>query len=500
MEVKELFELALNEHKKRNLPLAEKLYKQILEKYPNEISTINNLGTVLKELGKNKEAVFYYEKALKLKPEDIITNFNLGLIFSQLEHFKKSIIFYEKVIKIDPKHLQSYHNLMDIYEKTNNLEKLEEIILKARSSLKNNPIIKLYEGSLLYKKEKFIEAINNLETISFDLNKIKQEQLRVFTLGKSYDKIKNFDKAYDNFVKANEISSQLKGKNINKDFYIEKIKIRNSFFSNLKKEEWSSTKLPDFQNNPIFMVGFPRSGTTLLDNILSSHPSIEVIEEKSMVPKLIQSLNHLAKNDLHNLKNINSEQIQKLRSNYFDDLYSHVENKDNSKIYIDKLPLNIIYIGEIFKIFPQAKFIFSIRHPCDCVLSCFMQTFAINNAMANFLNLKDSAKLYNLIMKLWNQYITTFDINYHEVKYENLVQNLEITSRQLLKFLELPWDDNVLKFNKTAKEKKQIKTPSYDQVIRPIYSDSAGRWKMYTKQISKDFEILGPWIEKFKYK
>ena len=94
MEVKKLFELALIEQKKRNFLSAEKLYKKILENYPNEISTLNNLGTSLKELGKDEEAIFYYEKALELKPEDIITNFNLGIVFSKLEDFQKSIIFY----------------------------------------------------------------------------------------------------------------------------------------------------------------------------------------------------------------------------------------------------------------------------------------------------------------------------------------------------------------------------------------------------------------------
>ena len=502
MDVKELFDLALQEHKKKNFISAERLYKKILEKYPNEISTINNLGSVLKELKKNEEAIFFYEKALELKPKDIITNYNLGLIFSKLEQYQKSISYFEKIIKIDPKHIQSYNHLMDIYEKTNNLEKLNEIILKAKSSLKNNPIIKLYEGNFLYKKEKFIEAIKNLETISFDKNEIKQEQLRVFTLGKSYDKIKKFDKAFDNFVKANQISFQLKGENINKDFYLEKIKSRQNFFDSFHKKSkgWLTTKLPDLKKNPIFMIGFPRSGTTLLDSILSSHPSIEVIEEKSIVPKLIGSLTEIIKNDLNNFKNINDEQIKKLRNQYYEDLFSHVKNKDNSKIYIDKLPLNIIYVGEILKIFPKAKFIFSTRHPCDCVLSCFMQTFAMNNAMANFLDLEDSAKLYNLVMKLWFQYNKNFQINYHEVRYENLVQNLETTSRQLLKFLELPWNDNILHFSETAKEKKQIKTPSYDQVIRPIYSDAAGRWIKYKKQISTSFEILEPWIKKFGYK
>jgi hypothetical protein len=247
------------------------------------------------------------------------------------------------------------------------------------------------------------------------------------------------------------------------------------------------------------MIGFPRSGTTLLDTILRSHPSIEVIEEKPIVLNLINSLHELQNGDLEGLKKIRKNEIQKFRKVYFDSLESEIKNIDNSKIYIDKFPLNIIYVGEIFRIFPKAKFIISLRHPCDCVLSSFMQTFSINNAMANFLNLEDSAKLYDLVMKLWIQYTSIFPINYYEVRYENLVENLETTVKPLLKFLELPWHDSVSEFYKTAKKGPQIKTPSYDQVIKPIYSEASGRWKMYKKQTTNIYPILEPWIKKFNY-
>ena len=506
LKIKKLFDLAFQSHKRNNLLHAENLYKEILEINPNDVATLNNLGNVLKESGKYKEAILYYEKALKIKPQDIITNYNLGLLFKELEEFQKSISFYEKVVKIDPKHIQSHHDLMDIYEKTNNYEKLKKVIIDAKTFLKNNPIIKLYEGILLYKNEKFTEAINSLESFLFDVNKIQQERFRVLTLGKCYDILgkcydhtKNAKKAFDCFIKTNDINFQLKSNNVNKNFFIKEIENRKKFFSKIEKEKWSHLGAFDARSDPIFMIGFPRSGTTLLDTILRSHPSIEVIEEKPIVLNLINSLHELQNGDLEGLKKIRKNEIQKIRKVYFDSLESEIKNIDNSKIYIDKFPLNIIYVGEIFRIFPKAKFIISLRHPCDCVLSCFMQTFRINNAMANFLNLEDSAKLYDLVMKLWIQYTSIFPINYYEVRYENLVENLETTVKPLLKFLELPWHDSVSEFYKTAKKGPQIKTPSYDQVIKPIYSEASGRWKMYKKQTANIYPILEPWIKKFNY-
>ena len=247
------------------------------------------------------------------------------------------------------------------------------------------------------------------------------------------------------------------------------------------------------------MIGFPRSGTTLLDTILSSHPSIEVIEEKPTIVNMINSLNELQNDGLKSLEQIKNNEVQKVRKIYFDTLETEIKNVDNSKIYIDKLPLNIINVGEIFRIFPEAKFIFSLRHPCDCVLSCFMQNFELNNAMANFLNLEDSAKLYDSVMKLWTQYTSIFPINYHEIRYENIISDFESTIKSVLDFIGLPWDKSVLEYYKTARKKDKIYTPSYTQVIKPIYSQASGRWKMYKKQIKNIYPILEPWIKKFNY-
>ena len=140
-----------------------------------------------------------------------------------------------------------------------------------------------------------------------------------------------------------------------------------------------------------------------------------------------------------------------------------------------------------------------MRHPYDCVFSCFMQNFVLNDAMANFLNLRDAANLYDAVMKLWTQYLSIFKINYHEVKYESLVKNFEPTVRSILDFLKLPWDNSVLNYSELAKKRKNIATPSYNQVTKPIYTHAEGRWKKYEKQMSNIYPILDPWIKKFKY-
>jgi hypothetical protein len=280
---------------------------------------------------------------------------------------------------------------------------------------------------------------------------------------------------------------------------LEEITKRKKYFKNYKLDRKIKSNFAKEKIGPFFMIGFPRSGTTLLDTILRSHPSIEVIEEKPMVEKLIYNLNKITKNKLKNLEKINKKQIQNLNKIYYNSLEVKISKKNNSKIYIDKLPLNIIYVGEILKIFPNAKFILSLRHPCDCVLSCFIQHFKMNNAMANFLNIEDAAYLYDNVMKLWTIHSSNFFINSTQVRYEDLINNFNGTIKSVLKFLELPWNDSVLNYFETARQRTQIKTPSYDQVVKPIYTDALGRWKLYEKQISSIYPVLEPWIKKFGY-
>ena len=128
-----------------------------------------------------------------------------------------------------------------------------------------------------------------------------------------------------------------------------------------------------------------------------------------------------------------------------------------------------------------------------------MQDFELNDAMANFLNLQDAAKLYNSVMNLWNEYISIFSINYHTVRYENIVKDFDNTIKSTLNFLNLPWDESVLEYYKTAKKKEKINTPSYSQVIKPIYSHASDRWQIYNQQIKNIYPILEPWIKKFNY-
>tara|TARA_B100000959_G_scaffold273355_1_gene323782 strand:+ start:7 stop:1467 length:1461 start_codon:yes stop_codon:yes gene_type:complete len=483
----------------QQLEKAKKCFETVVKINPNYSDAYNNLGMTLISLSENDDAKKNLEKSIEINKKNFQAYLNLGLLYRNSEKIELAEELIIKSIEINPKFLPGHINLMQLYEKLNEDEKLNESINNAEINFKNSPIVKLYKGKFLYKKEKFPETINNLENINFKSSYLILEETRCSILAKSYDQLNKNEDAFQYFKKSNEMNFKIyEGKN-NKNNFLNLISKRKKFFNNLLIKKWPTTKRGNKKKDPVFLIGFPRSGTTLLDTILRSHSSIKVMEELPILENIIIKLNKNTNGDFNKLRNINENLLSELRDCYYENRTKIIKEDDNNKIYIDKMPLNIIYVGEILRIFPNAKFILTLRHPCDCVLSSFMQSFKLNDAMANFLDLEDSANLYNNVMELWTKYLKSFSINYCSVKYENIVFNFEKTISSILEFLDLPWSDNVFDFQKTAKNRGLIHTPSYNQVVKPIYNKSVGRWKYYEKNMSDIVPILNPWIKKFNY-
>ncbi len=477
---------------------AIKFIKKSIDLNPKFSDAYNNLGFVYIQNGKIDEGEKYCLKAYDLNPKSHATYSNLKLIFRKQDKFKNLEKLYVNTIRLNPKFLEAYVALMDIYERSHQEKKLDEIIKKAEKEFLNNDVVNLYKGKIHFNNQKFKEAIYLIEPISFKLDTL--EQSKSLVLAKSYDKINNIEKAYENFSKMNNISFKNKSNKIDKNRYLNLVKERTNFFVNEKFEKWDLYQDKKAFNNPVFLIGFPRSGTTLLDTIIRSHPKIDVIEEKPILEEIIKKSKLLTNNSFLNLKKLNSKDIDELRKIYFNKRLEYIKKEDSGKIYIDKLPLNIIYVGEIIRIFPNAKFLFSLRNPYDCILSCFMQDFLLNDAMSNFINLNDTAILYNSVMKLWHQYLNLFQIKRHTIKYEDLVLNFDDTVKKVLDFLNIDWSDSIYSYRETAKERDMISTPSYNQVIKPIYKQAINRWKRYEDKMQNIKPIIEPWIKKFNYK
>jgi Tfp pilus assembly protein PilF len=470
-------------------------FEKILKIDSNHIAALNNFGLLLKNIKEYKKALKCFEKIIHLDVNFIKAYNNIGTISLELGDVKTAILNFKKVLKLNPESLISYQNLLAAYENSNQIENYQKTLKLSQKKFPDEDILIFYEGVLLFRKKNFLEAISQLNNLNF--KNYDLEIKRNFFIARAYDGINNEDKAFKYFVKANELQKNtLEAKKFNKNRYLKNIEKRKNYFNEKNINKWRVINYPKPIINIAFLVGFPRSGTTLLDTILRSHPKIKIIEEKPMTLKMIDKIKN---NDLHSLENITNQEIKNLQQEYLIEISKHINVEDKSNLYIDKLPLNLINAGEIIRIFPNAKFIFSLRHPLDCVLSCFMQNFNLNDAMINFLNIKDSSILYKETMELWNRYISLLKINYVSIKYEDLIKNLEDNIKPIIKFLNLNWDKSVLNYRNTALNREKISTPSYYQVIQPIYQNANQRWKRYQKYLSDIDPDLNKLIKKYKY-
>ncbi len=250
--------------------------------------------------------------------------------------------------------------------------------------------------------------------------------------------------------------------------------------------------------SPVFLFGFPRSGTTLLDTMLAGHPDTLVLEEKPVLHKVAQKAG-----PPHALAELSSEAVADLRACYFRELdliEPEAGAEAGKRLVIDKLPLGILDTALIHRIFPDARFLFVERHPCDVVLSCFMTRFDPRGGMANFLDLGDTARLYDQVMDYWALCREVFPLEIQTVRYERIIENAEAELRPLADFLGLRWNPHLLDNQRSAGERAFIATPSYAQVAEPLYTRARGRWEKYREQLAPVLPILAPWAERMGYK
>jgi hypothetical protein len=241
-------------------------------------------------------------------------------------------------------------------------------------------------------------------------------------------------------------------------------------------------------------VGFPRSGTTLLDTLLMGHPDIEVLEEEGTLAAASAEL----PSDLADLPTATAKQIGKARDRYFEVVRESVPLAPG-KLLIDKNPLSMNALPVIRRLFPDAKIILALRHPCDVVLSCFVTNFRLNDGMSNFLQLDTAAELYDVSFRNFAKASGMLGLPVHRLVYEDLIEGPETALRDLVTFLDVPWREEMLDHEATAKARGRIKTASYAQVVEPIYRRSVGRWEHYCEHMAPVLPVLAPWVDEFGY-
>lgn len=538
---------------------AAMVYQQIVDGNPQDADSWNNLGNVRHELGELETALMALQHARNLRPDSAVIHTNIGRVLASMSRYDDSALIFQEAVRLDPRNAavltefghaltrldrsrealiayadaaridssnpdvfvamglaftdledreraeQSYRfalnarpdfgpallNLGILLEQGNRIAELEALLRQAQARGAEGADVDYLKAMVLRRKGDLEAALPLArDARSASIN----PAVRSHFVGQVADQLGETGLAFAAFEEMHWAMAQSPlGQGVDRRAYQAEVEQLARVTTQEWFERWPAITLPREPAAPIFMVGFPRSGTTLLDTILLGHKAVHVLEE---VPILAQVADELG--TFQRIGELGEDEAVRLRARYFDEV-SRVAPGAGTKLIVDKNPLSMMRAPLIHRLFPDAKIIFAMRHPCDVVLSCFMQNFKLTQAMASFLDLTSGSLLYDRVMDYWRQCRGIFPLNVHEVRYEAMIADVEGTVRPVFDFVGLEWDSAVLDHQRTAKARGFIRTPSYGQVTEPIYTRATGRWERYRPQLAQILPILEPWVQEFGY-
>ena len=450
-----------------NFKQAEQLLRKAIEINPNSDTANTNLGTILKDLKKFKEAEFYHRKAIEINPNFSLAYTNLGNVLRELKKFKEAEILLRKAIQLDPKSAIANANLGEVLKSRGELEEAKILLRKA---IEINP--------------SFVKAFYSLSKLSFNSddiswqkyllsekilnNKNEIEKIDVyFARSNILHKAKRYEESAKNLQMANQLKLKIYPSNIEKIIELSNLLLNKP---NTEKNNNTEKKFPC----SIFIVGMPRSGTTLVESIISLNDEVKDLGETNIFEKAYQ-------------ESINNDQQLSLTDLY---LQKIKELGINSSITSNKWLYNYLYAGIIANQISNSKIIHCLRNPLDNILSITRANFSTGNSYSS--SLVDCAKVYINQEKIMNIYKNRFNSSIYEMNYDELVTKPETTIKSLIKWLGWQWNENYLS---PHKNQRTILTASDVQVRSPINPNSIGGWRNYIDMLKPAISVLSKKID-----
>jgi tetratricopeptide (TPR) repeat protein len=445
---------------------------------------------LLKQLGRDQESLAALERAAALDPNDAALQVQLGGERSLAWDMAGAEVAFRRAIALVPDHTEAHLLLANLLEHTNQEEQFQPLLVSAEASGVGADAVDFIRALAHRRDKRFEEGLETILRVPDHVEPPRRWQL----IGQFHDRLGNADEAFDAFGRMNrhmmlDPSDPVRRAGEYRDRLGEDFEALNDAWY----RGWPDAAPAAGAPQPVFLVGFPRSGTTLLDTMLMGHPRVEVLEERPplrLVDEAIGGLDRLAALD--------AAAVADMRALYYAEAAKHVPITDDTTL-VDKFPLHLNKAPLIHRLFPEARIILALRHPCDAVLSCYITNFRLNHAMANFLDIAHVAAVYDLSFGLFERARSIMPLKVHTIRYENVVEDSRAELAPLFEFLDLDWHDGVLDHRETAATRGIISTASYAQVTEPLYKRAAGRWQRYRKHLEPVLPVLAPWAERYGY-
>jgi len=468
------------------LQFARRSAHESLREYPDsrQIRYLN--AYIAAELKDYATASVLLEQLNNEDPEKIEILKSLIEAWNALGDMNKAIMYNNQLEELTGHKTQAMLTNADIYERNNKIEKADEELAKLPANILEQTLNVIIRARVLVSKKEYEQAVDLILKYEDKLPELEElsQITALFMLTKAYDKLGEYDKAWETAAKAHSLSTFP----FDIDSYFKQFTEMREFMSREIFEaldEGPTTKV-----EPLFIVGNPRSGTSLLEQIISMHPDIENCGEMSV--GMTMQLDILPLTDSfhawpNNLVDMRADDAAKLAEMYLE----AVEYSRNGERVVSNKALNLpVQVGFFSKVLPSSRAIMLHRHPLDNAVSCYTTNLlAAGHSYTN--NLEHLGRVWVERKKMADMWMELLSIPVMELHYENLVADQRSETERLIKFLDLPWEEDCMEFHKS---KRVAKTISYDQVNKKMYNTSSGRWKNYEKHLAPLIDVVSDYI------
>ena len=502
-ELQEIIKQAAAHQRSGHHEQARAIYEMVLQRDPNNAYSHYGLGVCLSRLGHTESGIMHGQRAIELQGDYAPYLVSLSDMLFAAVRIEESIAAANKAKAVDPNNTGARCMLANNFERLQQFDEGIRELEEAERIAPRDAYVQALLARLERRNKDYEKARARLERV-LEWGRIEDEYRRrlLFEYAVVMDKVGEYDRAYESINEYGRLTLNTPAaKRCNMKARPARIDSYQMGITCERMKRWDTDWYEGMRRGPAFLVGFPRSGTTMTEQILAAHSKIVTTDERAFVTTMRSAWARMVGGDDDSgvmFDRLTIDGARQLRSVYWEAVKQDGVEVGEDQVFVDKLPLNIIDIGLINVLFPDARVLVALRDPRDVCLSCLMQDFSLNNAMIHFLRLEDTASFYEKVMGFYLAVRDSLTLARLEIRYEDTVSDLEEQAKRILEFFEVGWSPEVLRFYEKARG-KVVSTPSFEAVTQPVHRGAIGRWRNYEKYFEPFLPRFEPFIRAFGY-
>lgn len=480
--------------------MAIAVLESALEFAPCHVVTLANLAGLLRQNGRLREAILLCDRAIEANRDSAQAWLERAFVLDAARSFHNARISYCEVVRIDSGCAAALAGLASLAAREGDIDEGRTVAKRALAIEPGNFVAATALAAIELESGQAARARAVLESILSGLHRPSADRsLALNLLGDALAKRGQTAEAFTAYAQSKadflEIHKQLFVGQESSIAPIEAIIAGIAVGKPVSKRACGTHQVANSAANHLFLLGYPRSGNTLCENILASLPGVVAIEERPTLDMVDHAFPIMA-DGAAKFANADEAVLERFRQAYWDKVEA-TGLSVRGRCLVDMDPLKSLRLPVIARLFPEARVIIMRRDPRDVVWSCFRSNFALSNAAMAFTTLESTARHYDAVMRLTEAALAQLPINAHVVRYDRLVSEFEEGTRTLCEFAGLEWSENLIRFDHTART-RGVTTASATQVRKPLY-DGTRQWEPYALYLAEVMPILAPWVERFGY-